>query len=166
MTTNPHGLFAADSKEIPAFSENAADGSGRTVIKRLPNGLTVFVKEDNRFPLVSLRLYVHAGSTYERPEQAGISHLLEHMVFKGTKKYPKGAAAAAVEKSGGSLNAGTSFDYTVYYTDMTREHWKTGLDALTDMAFHPTLDSADLEAEKEVVIAELKRGEDSPGKRL
>ncbi|MCA1986939.1 MAG: insulinase family protein, partial [Desulfovibrio sp.] len=53
-------------------------------ITKLPNGLTVLVQEDDRFPLVSLRLYVHAGSAFETPEQAGISHLLEHMVFKGT----------------------------------------------------------------------------------
>ena len=166
MTTSPHSSFAADPRETPAVPGSAADAAGRTVIRRLPNGLTVLVREDDRFPLVSLRLYVHAGSAYERPEQAGISHLLEHMVFKGTKKYPKGAVAAEVEKTGGYLNAATSFDYTVYLTDMTRDYWKTGLDVLKDMAFHPTLDPTELEAEKEVVISELKRGEDNPGQRL
>ena len=78
------------------------------VVTRLPNGLTVLVKEDDRFPLVSLRLYVHAGSAYETPEIAGLSHLLEHMVFKGTEKFPKGAVAETVERSGGPGGCSTS----------------------------------------------------------
>jgi zinc protease len=150
----------AESPSEDAFTKDAHP------LRRLANGLTVLVLPDRRFPLVSMRLYVHAGSAYEQPEEAGISHMLEHMVFKGTEKRPRGQAAADVEKNGGYLNAATSFDYTVYITDMTREHWKTGLDVLRDMAFHPSLDPAELEAEKDVVIAELKRGEDDPGRRL
>lgn len=140
--------------------------SSPAAVHKLANGLTVLVKEDDRFPLVSLRLYVHAGSTYETPDEAGISHMLEHMVFKGTERRPKGQVAADIEGTGGYLNAATSFDYTVYLTDMTSEHWKTGLDVLKDMAFHPTLDPSELESEKDVVVAELKRGEDNPGQRL
>ncbi len=136
------------------------------VVTRLPNGLTVLVKEDDRFPLVSLRLYVHAGSAYETPEIAGLSHLLEHMVFKGTEKFPKGAVAETVERSGGYLNAATSFDYTMYLTDMTEEHWKDGLTVLKEQAFRAVIDPAELEPEKDVVVAELKRGEDSPQQRL
>ena len=165
MTTSLHTAFAA-APDQPAALDKAPDAAVQTVLRKLPNGLTVLIREDDRFPLVSLRLYVHAGSAYERPEQAGISHMLEHMVFKGTDKRPKGAVATDVEKTGGYLNAATSFDYTVYLTDMTREHWKTGMDVLKDMAFHPSLDPADLEAEKDVVVAELKRGEDNPGQRL
>jgi len=135
-------------------------------ITRLENGLTVLVLQDRRFPLVSLRLYVHAGSAYEAPEEAGISHMLEHMVFKGTDGRPKGRIAADIEQTGGYLNAATSFDYTVYLTDMTRGHWKLGMDVLKDMAFNPTLDPEELASEKEVVVDELKRGEDSPGQRL
>lgn len=166
MTASLHSAFAAEPQAAagrPAPAENAA---GETVVRKLPNGLTVLIREDDRFPLVSLRLYVHAGSAYERPDQAGISHLLEHMVFKGTEKRPGSAVATDVEKTGGYLNAATSFDYTVYLTDMTKDHWKTGLDVLKDMAFHASLNPADLEAEKDVVIAELKRGEDNPGQRL
>ncbi|MDR1360640.1 MAG: insulinase family protein [Deltaproteobacteria bacterium] len=135
-------------------------------ITRLANGLTVAVKKDDRFPLVSLRLYVHAGSSFEEDQDAGISHLLEHMVFKGTAKRPRNAAASDVESRGGYINAATSFDYTVYLADMPADSWKVGLDVLKDMAFHPALNKEDLEAEKEVVIAEQKRGEDSPGQRV
>ena len=132
----------------------------------LTNGLAVAVKRDSRFPLVSLRLYVRAGSAYETPDIAGISHQLEHMVFKGTENRPKGAIATEVEGAGGYLNAATSFDYTVYLTDMPSEHWQLGMDVLKDMAFHPSLDPEELESEKDVVLAELQRGEDSPSGRL
>ncbi len=135
-------------------------------ITKLPNGLTVAVQQDTRFPLASLRLYVHAGSAYETPDQAGISHQLEHMVFKGTEKRPKGAIATDVEKVGGYLNAATSFDYTVYQTDMPADQWALGMDVLKDMAFHPSLDPQELESEKKVVLAERQRGEDSPGNRM
>jgi len=135
-------------------------------ITRLSNGLTVLVLKDDRFPLASLRLYVHAGSAFETPEEAGISHLLEHMVFKGTVKRPKGQVARDVESVGGYLNAATSFDYTVYLTDMPSTQWKLGMDVLRDMAFEPALDPAELESEKDVVIAELQRGEDSPDSRI
>ena len=77
---------------------------------QLTNGLKVILQQDDRFPLVSLRLYVHAGSAYETLPQAGISHVLEHMVFKGSRHYGDGEIAREVENSGGYLNAFTSFD--------------------------------------------------------
>ncbi len=129
---------------------------------RLANGLTVMIQEDDRFPLVSMRLYVHAGSAYETPKEAGLSHLLEHMVFQGTDKRSTGDIAKDIEALGGYLNAATSFDYTVYITDLPSEHWRTGLDVLKDMAFHAKIGEKELESEKKVVIAELKRGEDNP----
>lgn len=144
----------------------AAQGADAARITRLKNGLTVYVLKDDRFPLVSTRLYVHAGSAYETAGEAGISHLLEHMVFKGTDRRPKGAVARDVEAAGGYLNAATSFDYTVYLTDLPAAHWKLGMDVVKDMAFHATLDPAELAAEKEVVLSELQRGEDSPGSRI
>ena len=162
--------FAATSEETPAMTSSATSSrepaTGDLLLRRLPNGLTVLVKKDDRFPLVSLRLYVHAGSSYETPEQAGISHVLEHMVFKGTESFPKGSIATSVESSGGYLNAATSFDYTVYITDMTKANWKAGLGILKEMAFSPTLDPAELESEKDVVVAELKRSKDTPSGRL
>ena len=132
----------------------------------LPNGLTVLVEEDHRFPLVAIRLYVHAGSAYETDEQAGISHLLEHMVFKGTKKRKPGQIAREVESVGGYINAATSFDYTVYSVDMPDRYWKLGLDIVQDMVFGSIFDPEELAQEKNVVLAELERGEDNPGQKL
>ncbi|MBD5557031.1 MAG: insulinase family protein [Desulfovibrio sp.] len=137
-----------------------------SILTRLPNGLLVYILRDTRFPLVCTRLYVRAGSANEEPGQAGISHVLEHMVFKGTEHRPKGQVAKDVEALGGYLNAATSFDKTWYLTDMPAQHWRVGMEVVKEMAFQPTLDAAELEAEKGVVISELQRGEDSPQRKL
>lgn len=137
-----------------------------SILTRLPNGLLVCIFKDKRFPLVGTRLYVRVGSADEPPALAGISHVLEHMVFKGTSHRPKGQVAKDVEALGGYLNAATSFDKTWYITDMPAAHWRTGMDVVRDMAFQATLDPKELESEKKVVISELERGEDSPTRKL
>lgn len=176
-----HGVFAAENKD--AEKKQAETGAAaekiihevekvepqevkKEILTRLPNGLLVYIIKDTRFPLVCSRLYVRAGSAMEEAGQAGISHVLEHMVFKGTSHRPKGEVARDVEALGGYLNAATSFDKTWYITDMPAQHWKTGMDVLKDMAFQATLDPAELESEKNVVISELQRGEDSPMRKL
>ncbi len=140
--------------------------SGTEYLRRLSNGLSVYVIKDTRFPLVCTRLHVRAGSANEPPRLAGISHLLEHMVFKGTDHRPKGQIARDVENLGGYLNAATSFDKTTYLTDMPSAHWRTGMDVVKDMAFQAKLDPNDLESEKNVVISELEGNEDSPTRKL
>lgn len=132
----------------------------------LPNGLTVMVIEDNRFPLVAERLFVHAGSGYETARQAGLSHLLEHMVFKSTQKRPAGQVASDVEGAGGELNASTSFDSTVYRVDLPADRWKLGLDVMQDMIFGAKFAPEELDSERQVVLSELARGKDNPDNRL
>ncbi len=154
---------ASSGPRQPAVFSTAADNE---IVFTLPNGLTVYLIRDSRFPMVCTRLYVRTGSAHETPEQYGISHVLEHMVFKGTPTRPAGAAAREVERLGGYLNAYTSFDRTCYLTDMPSRHWKTGIDIVRDLAFNPTLDAGDLEREKPVIISELEGYEDEPGGRL
>lgn len=156
-------LAAAAPQAAPA---NPSTSGNDTMLVRLKNGLTVYIIRDSRFPLVCTRLFVGTGSANETAEQAGISHVLEHMVFKGTEKRPKGQVARDVESLGGYLNAATSFDKTWFITDMPAKHWKTGMDVVKDMAFHPSLDPAELEAEKDVIVSELKGGDDTPIRRL
>ena len=156
-------LAAAAPQAAPA---NPSTSGNDTMLVRLKNGLTVHIIRDSRFPLVCTRLFVGTGSANETAEQAGISHVLEHMVFKGTEKRPKGQVARDVESLGGYLNAATSFDKTWFITDMPAKHWKTGMDVVKDMAFHPSLDPAELEAEKNVIVSELKGGDDTPPRRL
>ncbi|MCH5277605.1 MAG: insulinase family protein [Desulfovibrionaceae bacterium] len=134
-------------------------------IFRLQNGLTVLVREDHRFPLASVRLHVKAGSAWEEPDEAGISHLLEHMVFKGSKTRPEGVDKA-LESAGGYLNASTSYDQTIYLTDLPAARWKTAMEAVRDLAFDPLLRQADLDAEREVVLAEMKQRGDNPYTKL
>ncbi len=146
-------------------------------IQRLENGLQVLVIEDKRFPIVSSRLYVKAGSAMENYEVAlaknsektknvfGISHLLEHMVFKGSKSHP-GGIDKIVEDKGGDLNAYTSYDQTVYYNEMPSAEWELSLEAIQGLAFDPLLREKDLQQEREVVLAELKQRADSPSTQL
>ena len=115
---------------------------------------------------MSFRLYVHAGSAFEEAEHAGISHLLEHMVFKGTEGRGPGEVAAEIEGAGGSVNAATSFDYTVYTTDIPAARWKLGMGVVRDMVFGATVEERELELEKDVVVSELHQRKDRPPVRL
>lgn len=157
---------APETRVPEALTAAPAEARADTILTRLPNGLLVYILRDTRFPLVCTRLYVRTGSANEEPKHAGISHVLEHMVFKGTEHRPKGQVARDVEALGGYLNAATSFDKTWYLTDMPAKHWRVGMEVVKEMAFQPTLDPAELEAEKGVVISELQRGEDSPQRKL
>ncbi|WP_052507126.1 M16 family metallopeptidase [Desulfonatronovibrio magnus] len=130
----------------------------------LPNGLEIVLEQDQRFPLVSLRLYVRTGSSSEKPGEEGISHFLEHMVFKGSDKRRPGQAAAEIEKAGGYLNAATSFDYTVYTIELPADQWRLGIDVLQDMVFGSTFDQDEISREKLVVLSEIDRSLDEPGR--
>jgi len=162
VATKPISVEAAPADTTP-LPDSHIDG---VTFVRLKNGLQVLVKEDNRFPLAHIRMFVHAGSAYETRDQAGISHVLEHMVFKGAGDMKPGEVARRIEDVGGSLNAATSFDNTVFHVEVPDASWKLGLSVVADMTFKPALIPAQLTSEKEVVLAELKRGEDTPGSML
>ncbi|SME88720.1 M16 family metallopeptidase [Desulfovibrio gilichinskyi] len=165
-SSSPKSAEDSAVKELKKeISDALSSGEGPHVIK-LKNGMTLLIKEDTRFPLVNVRLFVHAGSSYETPDQAGISHLLEHMVFKGTDKRAPGQTALEIESVGGDMNAATSFDYTVFYVEVPEKEWKLGMDIVTDMAFNAKIDPNELKSEREVVLSELERGEDNPGSRI
>ena len=134
-------------------------------ISQLENGLTVLLKEDHRFPIVSSRLYVRTGSANEKMKTLGLAHVLEHMVFKGTKTHPHGIDFI-VENAGGSLNAYTTYDRTVYYNDMPSQEWKLSLEAIQGLAFDPLLRPKQLNEERQVVIAELRQRADMPQTKL
>lgn len=134
-------------------------------VSQLENGLTVLLKEDHRFPLVSSRLYVRTGSANEKAKTLGLAHVLEHMVFKGTKTHPHGIDFI-VENAGGSLNAYTTYDRTVYYNDMPSQEWKLSLEAIQGLAFDPLLRPQQLNEERQVVIAELRQRADMPQTKL
>ncbi len=166
---SPTGLSSLPIPAIKTPMKNQPTASHQADKKKtfqLTNGLKVILQQDDRFPLVSLRLYVHAGSAYETLPQAGISHVLEHMVFKGSRHYGDGEIAREVENKGGYLNAFTSFDQTGYVVDLPSSQWEKGLSVLKEMAFLPLFNADHLASEKEVIVSELKRGKDSPGNVL
>lgn len=132
---------------------------------QLKNGLKVFLIESHKSPVVSLQAWVRTGSADETPKEAGLSHFIEHLLFKGTRKFKVGEIAQIIEGSGGELNAYTSFDQTVFYMTLSNQFTDQGLEALSEMMGHPAFDQAEIDAEREVVIEEMRRGNDSLGRR-
>jgi zinc protease len=129
----------------------------------LPNGLEVLVIPGASSPVISVQAWVRAGSVHEQEFLgAGISHLLEHLVFKGTRSFGIGEAARAVQQAGGYLNAYTSFERTVYWVDAPSESLATALDVTGDLVFHPLLPEEEFEREKEVIRREIAMGKDDP----
>lgn len=133
------------------------------VTRRFGNGLTVLIKEDKSHPVVSLQYWVGTGSMNEGHWQgSGLSHLLEHLVFKGTEHYSGQDLARKVQERGGHWNAYTSVNRTVYYIDGPAESWQIFLNLLTELVFFPTFPEDDLEREKEVVRREMAMYADDP----
>lgn len=132
---------------------------------KLKNGLDVRLIPSSKSPVVSVQMWVKTGSADERIAEQGISHFIEHLVFKGTKNFAVGEIARTVEASGGELNAWTSFDQTVFYVNISREFADTALDVVSEMMGSPLFDAKEIDAEREVVLEEIKRTNDSPSRK-
>lgn len=137
----------------------------RTNKLKLKNGLPVLLIENHKSPVVSAQMWVKTGSADETRGEEGISHFIEHLVFKGTDKFGVGEIASAVEASGGELNAYTSFDQTVFYVTISKQFSEVALETISEMMGFPTFDSAEIDNEREVVIEEIKRSNDSPSRQ-
>ena len=111
-------------------------------------------------------MWVKVGSADEARDEAGLAHVHEHMLFKGTKRRGIGAIAQDVEASGGEINAWTSYDQTVYHLVLASMFFDTGLDILQDAIMNSTFDAGELEKELEVILEETKRGEDNPSVKV
>lgn len=129
----------------------------------LPSGLRVVTQEMPAARSVSVAIFVPVGSRHEDDAHAGLSHLLEHLVFKGTRGYPEaGALSQHVEGVGGSVNASTDRELTVYSAKVPAEVAAVGLEAVSELALHPLLRARDLRAEKPVIVDEIRMYVDSP----
>ena len=128
--------------------------------KELPGGLRIFSEPLSEATSVSLGVWIRAGSRDEKDEVAGITHLMEHMLFKGTPSMNALGIAEAFESIGAQENAATGEEYTVLYARFLPEHLERALDIMSDMVLRPTL--ADLEREREVIVEEIKMYEDRP----
>jgi len=129
---------------------------------RLDNGLTILSEHVPYVRSLSAGILVKTGSRYESIEEAGITHFLEHMLFKGTATRNSFKLANDIESRGGMINAGTSHEYTIYYVRGLDNELSTILDVLSDMIINPIFPAEELEKEKKVVIEEIKMYNDSP----
>jgi zinc protease len=128
----------------------------------LPGGPCVLLREARLAPVVELQIWCRAGSADERPGEAGLAHFHEHMLFKGTERRGVGEIAGDVEGAGGRINAYTSFDVTVYHATLPSDQIEIGIDVLTDAVRRSVFDPEEIRREIEVVLEEIRRGEDSP----
>ncbi len=129
----------------------------------LPNGLTLLAQREASAPAVAVVTHVKAGFFDEPDRWGGISHVLEHMFFKGTPTRGVGEVARQTKAAGGYLNAGTAYDYTTYYVTLPADRLGTALDIQADALQHASLDREELARELQVIIQEAKRKLDSPG---
>lgn len=130
---------------------------------RLPNGLRLLIREDHSAPVAAIVTHVKAGYFDEADDVVGVSHVLEHMFFKGTARRGVGEIARATKLAGGYLNAGTIYDYTTYYTVLPSSELAMGLDIQSDALMNSRIDPGELEKELEVIIQEVNRKLDNPG---
>src|SRR2546427_525670 len=139
------------------------EDQGQTTKVVLKNGLTVLIRDQQAVPLVSINTYVKAGYFDEDDRISGISHVVEHMFFKGTAKRPVGDIARETHALGGSLNAYTYYDRTVYHTEVPAENMKKALEIQADALWNSTYDAQELKREIEVVLQENNKKLDNPG---
>ena len=133
----------------------------------LDNGLRLLTEAMPHTRSVSINFFIGTGSRYEDDVQAGISHFIEHLCFRGTTKRPTAREiSAAIEGTGGVLNGGTDKELTVYLCKVAQPHFTLALDVLVDMLLNSRFDPADIEKERQVIIEEINMSNDSPAQRV
>lgn len=127
----------------------------------LDNGLHVILHQDNSTPNVVVNIMYHVGAKNENPERTGFAHFFEHLMFEGSENIGRGEFSEIVEKAGGTLNAGTSFDYTLYYVMLPSNQLELGLWLESERLLHPVIDSIGIATQKSVVTEEMKQTRDN-----
>ncbi|HLF13570.1 MAG TPA: pitrilysin family protein [Bacteroidota bacterium] len=128
----------------------------------LPNGIRIVSEQVSHVRSIAVGVWVDVGSRDEDHSNNGISHFLEHMVFKGTRRYSANQIARSLEAFGGYLNAFTTKEHTCFYARILDDQLPRAMDILSDLVQHPTLDLKEMEKEKTVILEELKNIEDDP----
>ena len=145
-------------------SPGVDSGHQRTVLE---NGLRVVSQRMPAARSAATMLLVGVGSRHEDEREAGVTHLIEHLVFKGTRRYPEpGALSEAIETVGGEVNASTDRELTVLTAKVPARHLGTALEVLAEMSLRPLLRSADLQAERPIIVDEIRMYQDAPADRV
>ncbi|AGY59487.1 M16 family metallopeptidase [Gloeobacter kilaueensis] len=134
-------------------------------VRTLPNGLTLILRSIPTAAAVTCDLWVRTGARTEPEALAGVSHFLEHMIFKGTEKLGPGVFDSQIENRGGVTNAATSQDYTHYYITVANEHFEAALPYLVELVNRAAIPPDEYERERLVVLEEIRRSHDSPDRR-
>ena len=140
-----------DRKDATRFAKTTLSNGARVITEAIPSVRSIAVG-----------VWIHTGSRDERADAAGISHFIEHMVFKGTARRRMHQIAKRLESVGGFLNAFTSKEYTCFYARALDEHLERAIDTVCDLVLQPRFPEKELVKEKEVVLEEMKMYEDSP----
>lgn len=157
-------LFFLMMLAFPSFSRAAGGGTYRHV---LDNGMVVLVSEMPQSPTVAIYALVKTGSATEGKYLGmGVSHFVEHMLFKGTKKRAVGVIPAEVKSLGGTINASTSYDYTIYTLDVPSASFVQGFDIIADMIMNSKFDPSEVNKEREVIFGEMRMINDRPEHKL
>jgi zinc protease len=161
-------MFPVNLRSSPAGNVSGVSFPPSSAQKRsLPNGLTIIVQEDRSAPVVSVQAWCGTGSVDEDEHLgAGLSHILEHMLFKGTKFRAASTIAQAIQDVGGYINAYTSFDRTVYWIDVPKAGTDVALDVLADAMMNSTLPPEEYVKEQEVIRREFAMGQDDPDRMI
>ncbi len=141
-------------------------GGAKLSEHRLSNGMRVLLAERHSDPVVAVMLWYKVGARNESEREAGVSHFLEHMMFKGSQRFGKGSVDRMTTERGGSNNAFTSYDHTAYWFEMASDRWEETLEIEADRMRNLLLDAAEFSSEREVVLEELSMGQDDPWRQL
>jgi zinc protease len=144
----------------------AIKAGARITEHRLENGLTVLLAERHLDPVVAVMLWYRVGSRNEEEREAGVSHFLEHMMFKGSRRFGKGEIDRITTALGGGNNAFTTSDHTAYWFEFASDRWEKALEIEADRMRNLLLDPREFDSEKAVVLEELSMGEDEPWRAL
>ncbi len=161
MLTRLLTIFAALLFSFPLF---ASSGTINTFKYQLDNGLTLIVRPDHRAPIATIQLWYKVGSSYEMNGHTGLSHFLEHMMFKGTRRHPGSSFADTIYTLGGDFNAFAYYDYTGYWQTLPAQYLETVFDLEADRMQHLIVDDEEIfEKEKQVILEERRlRVDDQP----
>jgi zinc protease len=149
-----------------ASARPRGDAAGVPTREVLPNGVVLIVHEHRASDVVALQLWVRAGGRDEEPTELGLSHYLEHMVFKGTPTRPPGSIDRLIEGVGGQSNAFTAQDSTHYDLVLPAGQLRTGLALLADIAVNASFEQSELDAERKVIVEEMRLNEDAPDRSM
>jgi zinc protease len=133
---------------------------------RFDNGLTLHVAPGHPAPVAAVQAWVGVGSADEAAHEAGIAHVVEHMLFKGSVGYGLGELVRAIERGGGTINAWTAFDHTVYHAVLGGDHVEAAIHALGDALIEPLVDPGELARERQVILEEIRQGSDDPARSV